>query len=99
MEVGTNRGVHPGKLHREFVGGQDKNNVCNYCHTFGHWKNECPMLKVNSNFPPAKPVAVAVSALSHSHEKKICAPCGPTFTPFITECYVGLLDSVANVFL
>lgn len=53
--------------------------------------------KTNSKFLPAKPVALAVSVVYHSYEQKFCAPCGPTFNPFVTEGYVGLLGSAEKV--
>lgn len=37
--------------------------TCNYCQRLGHWKNECPALRVKSNYPhgPMKSTALATT--------------------------------------
>ncbi len=41
--------LHSSPDRQRFVFGEkEKVNMCNYCHGFGHWKNECPLLKATS---------------------------------------------------
>ncbi len=56
-------------------GEKEKANMCNYCHGFGHWKNECPLLKTRdiaktkSKFS-VKPVVLAVTASEVNNVQK-----------------------------
>lgn len=76
--------------------------MCNYCHAFGHWKNECPSLKAKDiaktkSKSLAKYVALAVTASEVNNVQKSCSSCVSTFSPFVTDGSVRLLNSTEDV--
>ncbi len=83
-------------------GEKEKANMCNYCHGFGHWKNECPLLKARdiaktkSKFS-VKPVVLAVTASEVNNVQKNCLQCVSTFSPFVTDGFVRLVNSTEDV--
>ncbi len=76
--------------------------MCNYCHEFGHWKNECPLLntrdiaKTKSTFS-VKPVVLAVTASEVNNVQKSCSQCVSTFSPFVRDGFVRLVNSTEEV--
>ncbi len=58
--------LHSSPDRQRFVFGEkEKVNMCNFCHGFGHWKNECPLLKARDiaktkSKSSVKPVVLAV---------------------------------------
>lgn len=80
--------------------------MCNYCQAKGHWKNECPVLKVNVHHSAgnkktksaifgAKSVGLVTSVRSKPElaAEKDCESLSSSFTPFVTEGYVSLVGT------
>ncbi len=87
---------------RFVFGEKEKENMCNYCHGFGHWKNECPLLKVRDiaktkSKSSVRPVVLAVTASEVNNVQKSCSHCVSTFSPFVTDGFVRLVNSTEDV--
>lgn len=86
------------------VGEKERSNMCNYCHRMGHWKNECPFLKVKddaktkaSSLPSVKPVAFVVTTSEVPNIQESCSTASSTFSPFVTDGSVRLVNSTEAV--
>lgn len=81
------------------VDERERANMCNYCHLLGHWKNECPSLKskedakIKSISSLVKPVALAETVLKANNIHKSSSPRISSFSPFVTDGSVRLVDS------
>ncbi|KAI2664007.1 hypothetical protein H4Q32_002120 [Labeo rohita] len=70
----------------------------------GHWKNECPSLKVkdvaktkSKSLPSVKPVAFVVTTSEVDNIQKSCSSVGSAFSPFVTDGSVRLVTSTEAV--
>ncbi len=97
--------MQPGRLAPRGVVGRgvlDQGDRCNYCHELGHWKSECPVLRVKSRpgkayvkpaaaVAPVAPVAVPEREMPSAvvGEAEVWA----AYAPFISDGFVSLVGS------
>lgn len=80
----------------------DQSKTCNYCRGKGHWKADCLILKSKNKrvetgkFKPAA-MANSVHLCDSDTDIKLSNNCLSSFSPFITEGRVSLLDGSMEV--
>uniref|UniRef100_A0A3B3BKY0 SCAN box domain-containing protein n=1 Tax=Oryzias melastigma TaxID=30732 RepID=A0A3B3BKY0_ORYME len=84
----------PSSRGRRVTGASRVNDVCNYCRQYGHWKNECQLLRSrrgNLPGPPQSSMCASSAPQVLSERAAGILPELQTYLPFITEGSVSLV--------